>query len=323
MFLGMDGVALSVRSTSLVARTVAGVLWLSGVAAGAPAPTHSDVKPKARALYSDGLKALERGNVEAAQRDFEEAYRTLPNAAVLLKIAECRTRRSDYRGAVGALEQYMRDRPDAPERVDVESRLSELRKKPGFVSVTTAPAGASIWVDGADSGHTAPFTLELAPGDHFLAAKVPSYEVAEQKVVVEFDSKQEVSLTLHGSDAASRSGNAESGTSAGETGYHTTPPFWIAVGVTAVGAVVTTTFGIMALEKHSDYEEHPTKELYDSGKRDALIADISLGVTAAAAVTAGILFFTSKGPEKRSDQAFVLAPSFERQGGGLVGRGRF
>src|SRR5882672_2376170 len=115
------------RSTSLVARTIACALSLSSVAVAAPSPARDDAQPRARALYADGQKALEAGNVEVAQRDFEGAYRTLPNAAVLLKIAECRIRRSDFRGAVGALEQYKRDRPDAPDREDVEAKVSELR----------------------------------------------------------------------------------------------------------------------------------------------------------------------------------------------------
>src|SRR4051812_37587717 len=139
MFLRMDGVALRVQ-------LIGGALCLSSLAAAAPSPAPGDTKPKARALYADGQQALERGNVEAALKHFEEAYRTMPNAAVLPKIAECRARRSDSRGAVGALEQYLRDRSDAPDRADVEARIAELRKKRGFVVVTTAPAGASIWV---------------------------------------------------------------------------------------------------------------------------------------------------------------------------------
>jgi hypothetical protein len=318
------------RSTSLVARTIACALWLSGVAVGAPGPARNDAQPKARSLYADGQKALEAGNVEAAQRAFEEAYRTLPNAVVLLKIAECRARRSDSRGAVGALEQYTRDRPDAPDLKDVEAKIAVLRKKPGSVSVTTAPPGASIWVDRSDSAQTTPSALTLAPGTHAFALKLSGYATVEQNVVVEFDSKQELELTLHEVSGASatvdesKPGNAERGTEvSAESGYHPTTPFWIAVGVTGVGVVVTTTFGIMALDKHSKYEDHPTKELYDAGKRDALIADVSLGVTAAAAVTAAVLFFTSKGPEKGSGEAFVLSPSFERRGGGLVGHVRF
>ena len=305
-----------------VARTLICALSLSSVALGAPSPVQESARQRARTLYADGQTALEGGNVEVAQKDFEEAYRTLPNAAVLLKIAECRIRRSDFRGAVGALEQYLRDRPDAPDRAEVQAKVSDLRKKPGFVSVTTVPPGASIWVDGIDTERTTPSTVGVSPGTHTVAVKLPSHETAENTVVVEFDSKKELALTLHESNVATGAGN-DAASDGDSSGYHPTTPFWIAVGTTAVGAVVTTTFGIIALNQSSEYQTHPTQELYDAGRRNALIADISLGVTAAAAATATVLFFTSKGPGKRSDEAFILAPSVGSHGGGLFGHVRF
>jgi hypothetical protein len=306
-----------------VARALMCALSLSSLASGAPSPAQESARQKARTLYADGQKALEGGNVEGAQKDFEEAYRILPNAAVLLKIAECRIRRSDFRGAVGALEQYLRDRPDAPDRAEVEGKVSDLRKKPGFVSVTTVPPGASIWVDGIDTERTTPSAVGVSPGTHTVVVKLPSHETAENTVVVEFDSKKELALTLHESNAAPSAGNDASNGDSSGSGYHPTTPFWIAVGTTAVGAVVTTTFGIIALNQSSEYQTRPTQELYDAGRRNALIADISLGVTAAAAATATILFFTSKGPEKRPGEAFILAPSVGSHGGGLVGHVRF
>ena len=310
------------RAILQVARTLICALSLSSVALAAPSPAQESARQKARALYADGQQALEAGNVEVAQKDFDEAYRTLPNAAVLLKIAECRIRRSDFRGAVGAFEQYLRDSPGATDRAEVQAKVSDLRKRPGFVSVTTVPSGASIWVDGIDTERTAPSTVGVSPGTHTVAVKLPSHMTAERTVVVEFDSKKELALTLRESNAATGAGN-DSASASSDSGYHTTTPFWIAVGTTAVGAVVTTTFGIIALNQSSEYQTHPTQELYDAGRRNALIADISLGVAAAAAVTATVLFFTSKGSEKRSDEAFIVAPSVGSHGGGLVGHVRF
>src|SRR5689334_11112996 len=74
----------------LCARVVVATACFGAAAIAAPAPAQNAARLKARALYADGDKALDMGDVETAQKDFEAAYETLPNAAVLLRIAECK-----------------------------------------------------------------------------------------------------------------------------------------------------------------------------------------------------------------------------------------
>jgi len=317
------------RSKSLLLGVGIGLVLLGAPALAAPEASKDALRQKAKLLFSDGQRALAAGDAAAAQKDFQEAYQTLPNAAVLLKIAECRTRLSDDHGAVDALERYLAERPNAPDRGDVESRIAAIKRKPGVVSVTTAPNGAAISVDGLDTGQTAPADVTLAPGEHTVYAHLQNYEGAQQTITVEFASRKAVDLTLAARRVASTgsAGKVAVATNEPESspqqGRSLSPAFWVAVGGTVVGASVMTAFGILALDKHSQYEKAPTRALYDDGRRDALISDIALGVTAASAVTATVLFFTSKSGDDRRDHAFIVTPAFDRGGGGVLGRARF
>lgn len=309
----------------LLARTVVCVTSLT-VAAFAAVPSPA-LRLKARNLYAAGEKALDAGNVDEAEHDFEEAYRTLPNAAVLLKIADCKVRLGDGPGAVDTLQRSLTDKKTAADRTPIETRIDEIRKKPGVVTVTTTPSGAAIWVDGADSGKTTPADIEVFAGDHTFSARLPDHETADKTLTVVFASRPTVDFTLAEKatpvESAPPAATTPEPTESNDTGYRLTPAFWVAVGGTVVGAGVMTGFGVAALDKHSEYQKKPSRSLYDDGRRDALIADVALGVSAASAITAAVLFFTSNGDEKSDEQAFGITPTFGCSGGGVTGYVRF
>jgi hypothetical protein len=297
------------------------------VAHAAPDGASTPERARARSLYGQGEKLLKAGDLEGAEHAFLEAYQTMPNAVVLLKVAECRTRRDDFPGAVEVLEKYLSERTNAPDRASVEEQIAEMRRKPGTLTVNSTPAGVAIWVDGSDTGLVTPSDVELSPGEHRLSLKLLPYQPAEQSVIVEFGSKKTVDLTL-GKPVPVAHQQIAGGSQAtpvvpeASGGRHLSPMFWVAVGVTAAGAAVTTVFGIVALNKQSEFDKNPTDKTADDGERAALIADISLGVAAAGAVTATVLFFTA-GHDKRPEQAFSVVPVVGPSGGGLVGNARF
>jgi hypothetical protein len=315
------------RSTSRVVRVVTCALLMHGAVHAAEGPQTPE-RVRARTLYGQGEKLFKSGDVEGAERAFEDAYRTMPNAVVLLKIADCKQKLNDYPGAVEILEKYLVERRDPPDRAAVEDRIAEMRRKPGTLSLRSAPSGASIWVDGQDSALVTPSDVELPPGEHKLALKLPPYSPTEQTIIVEFGSKKELELTLSQPPPAappSPVAPPNSTLQPEDTGtgpWHPNAGFWVAVGATAAGAAVTTVFGVVALNKHSDYEKHPTKQIADDGERAAIISDIGLGVTVAGAVTATVLYFTT-GRRKHSEQGFSVGPMIGKGGGGLIGNARF
>jgi tetratricopeptide (TPR) repeat protein len=310
----------------LVARAVLCALCASSALFAAPKASGADAKlrKQASALYEEGLKALDAGDAETCLAKFEEAYRTVPKPLVLLNIAECRKRTKDYAGAIEALERYLADRPDAPDRAAVEGRIADLQKTNGTVAVTSTPSGASIWVDGEDAARTTPADVSVAPGEREVALKLAGHETAKERVTVASGHKSQVDLTLPEAAPQPRAAKDEAeptGTSDG--GYHTSTGFWVAAGGAVAAAGVSAVFGVMALDKHSEFEDRPTRDVFDDGRRDALISDVALGVAAASAITAGVLYFTSKDAEKAADRGFSLGPSFSPRSAGLVGNVSF
>jgi hypothetical protein len=320
---------MTMLRSRFVAQVAASALLSSSVAfAGVKAPApDAKVRKQASVLYEAGLKAFDAGDAELCLAKFEEAYRTLPKPVVLVNIAACKERRGDYAGALETLQKYLADRPDAPDRAAVESRIADLKKTPGVVTVASTPAGAAIWVDGSDAAKITPADVSVPPGEHVIALKREGYESAEQSVTVALGERSHVELTLATAAPEARP-DAEVNDRpkwTSDEGYHPGAAFWVAVGGTVAAAGVTTVFGVMALSKHSQFEDKPTRELYDDGRRDAVISDVALGVASACAVTAGVLFFTSRGTKEKppSESAVVIAPSFSTRGGGLVGNVRF
>src|ERR1700753_3762191 len=157
----MYGVAGSRTSAAQRARQIgfivlhamlgAACLGIAMPARAAPAAAHGAARLKARGLYAEGDKALTAGDAQAALTKFEAAYQTLPNALVLLRIADCKARLGDGTGAVQALEHYLADSPGAKDAASVQARIADLKRKPALVTVKSTPSGAAIWIDGSDT----------------------------------------------------------------------------------------------------------------------------------------------------------------------------
>jgi hypothetical protein len=278
-----------------------GVAWSEGGAPGRAEKMH------ARALFNQGLDLLRANDAAGAQRAFEEAYRTLPNALVLPRIAECEVRREDFAGAVHTLEQYLAERPDAPDRAEVLAQIASYEQKPGIVAVGSTPSGATIWVDGRDTGRTTPAEIELAPGEHRLTLNLPGYEAVAERLTVTFASRATFEGTLVkaaplpepqvpiATAVAPRPDPVDEAPAPRHV--RLTAPFWTAVGVAAAGTVTGTVLGSLALRDQSRFDEHPTRGLADEGEGFARGADIAFGVAIAAGVTAVVLYFTAERTE--------------------------
>src|SRR5437016_5582066 len=96
----------STRSVSWTARALLCALSMTASLRAAPEGQGSPERTKARALYTQGEKLFKAGDLDGAQHAFEDAYRTMPNAIVLLKVADCQVKRNDIQGAVTTLEKY-------------------------------------------------------------------------------------------------------------------------------------------------------------------------------------------------------------------------
>lgn len=175
----------------LIAAALAALLGPSPVAFAQsegtlPSSKASDRKARAEERYLAGVEAFRARNYRDAVEHFEAADALYPSAAYSYNIALAFDKIGDTGGALKAYRQYLRRRVGAPnsravlERIAVlEQRLAEqgLRQ----LTVTSAPLGAAITIDGASVG-TTPWTGEIAPGRHRLRISAKGYASVERLV---------------------------------------------------------------------------------------------------------------------------------------------
>jgi tetratricopeptide (TPR) repeat protein len=94
---------------------------------GAP-PVDGDTEARARQLFELGRTAFDAGLYEDALRYFRQSYELSGRAALLwnVGVSADRLRRDDE--AIEAFERYLREVPQAPNRVEVVSRLEALQR---------------------------------------------------------------------------------------------------------------------------------------------------------------------------------------------------
>jgi len=103
------------------------VLCASTVALAQPAPDEAK-KAEAKSLYEEGLKHYNLGEYDAAIESFKRAYAISSAPGLLFNIAQSYRLKKDYEQASNFYLTYLRLKPDAPNRSDVEQRIDEMNK---------------------------------------------------------------------------------------------------------------------------------------------------------------------------------------------------
>ena len=297
----------------------------------------AEAREAARQAYARGQESFRTGDYDAAIASFQEAYEAVPNPVVLLGLAEAQERKGDIPGTIETLERYLAERADAPDRAQIEGRLTDLRARPAVVVIASTPAGATISVDGETRTEVTPAEIEVPPGEHVIAVTLAGHDPASQTVEATVGGRHEIELTLEAAPA----GPIED--PFGDTGEPAEPPVeppvvdepdeglstgvWVAAGVAGAALVGGTVLGFLALSEQSDYDAMPTEESADRGERLALFADVAFGVAAIAGVTAIVLYVTSDGgggDDESPDVASIdVTPVVGPEGGGLAAQVTF
>jgi hypothetical protein len=109
---------------------IAAVLLLpAGVLAQAKAPgapMQTKEKAEAKAHYDQGTVHFNLDEWPQAIEEFRAAYRAYPDAIFLYNIAQCYRKMGNPAEALSFYKKYLRERPDAPNRTEVEKRIDEL-----------------------------------------------------------------------------------------------------------------------------------------------------------------------------------------------------
>jgi hypothetical protein len=288
-----------------------------------PAAPADDAQAKAKEHYTNGKALYEKGSYADAMVEFQTAYDIKPHPSVLKSIGECKVQINDLPGAIAVFEKYVAD-PAATKKDEVAAKITELKAMMAKLDLSSVPTGAGITIDGAVTDKVTPATLDLTPGEHTLVLNAEGFEPLEKPLTLAKGEKKSLAIdfdkegrsTAAGAEPALVDPFADEGAVPAEGGEiedeKEGPPaaFWIAAAVAGVGLVSGTVFGTMALGDEDDFNqkakstsatEGDLQDIKDSGERNAIIADVSFGVAAAAAVVGVIILLTDRKKGERAE----------------------
>ena len=148
--------------------------------------TSEQRRAQAQQLYEQAAQAYaSRKNFEAIEL-FRQSAELEPSPLLSYNMALAYEEAGDVRNALRHFRDYLTHAPDANDAPEVRKRILRLENKLETLgiqqlSVSSNPAGATLWVDGVAVGVT-PFTGEFAPGTHSLRLSLNDYETVNVDV---------------------------------------------------------------------------------------------------------------------------------------------
>jgi hypothetical protein len=270
---------------------------------------------------------FEAKRYEAAERAWLRAYDLGRDPTLLVAVADTRQRRGDEPGAVAMLDQYLVQRPDAPDRASVEARIATLLQSPAVLLVRAEEPGHAILLDGVPIGDKTPAELEVEPGTHTVVVVGDGKHVGEQTVQVAYGERKALDFSPETPSDVILEQSEEAALAtqlAIEEEDRRIRRAVIATGSVGAAALVTgTILGVLALQEEKRYQENPTQDSADKGERMALFADLSFGIAALSAVTSFTLFMTHKNKRKRERARETARLRIETRGAGATATLRF
>jgi len=298
------GVALALSAALALATTTA---------AAQPAGRDPDAA-RARELFERAVELMRNEDWSAALVQLEESFRLRPTQVALFNMGLCLKGLRRYGAAIRAFERLILEFSDrGANRVELaRAEVQGLRALFGTVEVVVDAPGVELRVDGDVVG-VSPLAepLELAAGNHVIAARREGFRPAEQSVAVIAGAAVTVHLAPAPIDAPAPAPEVPPRVprvdppppSPPAPRLPTSPPaagsrgpspafFWSAVGLAGAGAIATAILGGLVVAGDADYRSSRVRLASDreDGRRLALYTDVALGVSVVAAVGA-VLFY--------------------------------
>ncbi|MDH3653749.1 MAG: PEGA domain-containing protein [Myxococcales bacterium] len=292
------------------------ILALTAVAGAQPATEPTEVAPlpsddelaeilsnpvtTAADAYELGRRFFEERRYEAAEQAWLRAFALARDPKLLVAVADTRQRRGDEPGAVAMLEQYLAERPDAPDAESVNVRIATLLESPAVLLVRSKQVGRAILLDGVPSTKKTPAELEVDPGVHVVVVVGDGKQVGEKTVQVGYGEVRELDFLAQApSDLlVKQSKDAKLAAQlAVEREDQTIRRAVISTGSIAAASLVTgAVLGGLALRRDKDAR---TNANADRSQQLAFSAEVCLGLAALSAITSFTLFMTHKNKRKR------------------------
>ena len=186
---------MSRSATIVIAIVAAAVVTMTVHTTAARADSSAD---EAEARFRRGAELYKRGRFDEALLEFFTSNRLAPNKNVVFNIARSFEALGRFDEAYQYYDACRAAEPSARERDAAAAKLKELAPRVALLTVTSEPAGATVYVDRKDlGGHgETPATMSLAPGTHKVLLEKEGFEPAEAAVTVRRGEKAGASLVL-------------------------------------------------------------------------------------------------------------------------------
>lgn len=289
------------KPTSAPAPAASGQATTTSAPAGeaAPAGPSAEQRDAARTAFEAGMKAYEAGDFLLAAGEFKKAHDAIPSPHaeywIAVSLDKADPEQKNPRATVDAYELFVTN--PAAKHVGEEqlnasvARVKELRLLlPGELVIITTPAGATVKLNGEALPGTTPITIERPAGKYQLEATAEGHSPLAIEVTLEggITLEQQMNLApLPPPPPPVVTAKDE------EKKERSKVPLYVTLGIAGAALVTGTVFGIMALDAKSQYDSNPTADKADEVERNALIADMSLGVAITLGIT-GIVLMTAK-----------------------------
>ena len=288
--------------------------------------------PAAEALFNDGQKQLDAGNIAQACESFAAANRIEPRAGTLIALGECRELLQQFASAWSAYKNAVARAKDPKKLAFAQERVAALEPQLSYLKIVVGDAsrieGLSITRNGATVDPALWNRAEpIDGGEYTIAASAINYRPWQTKVSVPATGGQ-IAVEIPGLEALPIEQQPSPRQPEGPEQLWSTKRR-LAVGLAGVGVATLATgiaIGVIAKDKErTAYDLCPdpnvmcadaqrSTDLVTTGHRFAIIANVMFGVAGAAAIGGAVLWFT--GAPARS--GIALVPN--AQGVSVVGR---
>jgi hypothetical protein len=161
-------------------------------------PAAADTASEANLQYELGAELYKQKRYAEAIERFIASERLVPNANVVLNIVQTFEFLKRYKDAYNWFQTYLERLPDDAVRQQAESQRAELASKVAVVEVTTAPAGAELFVDRVDLGTvgTSPRRIAVDTGDRTIIARLAGHHEGSAAAAAREGQIQPVAIAL-------------------------------------------------------------------------------------------------------------------------------
>jgi len=251
------------------------------------ATTKADqVKAEAKKAFQAGVAAFKKKQYEAAAEHFERALELAPHPMALWNAAEAREKAGEIVRAANHYARYLSMATEKEkDRAEALLRLDKLEKLLGVIEIF-GPDASEVTVDGQRVVDLA--KVYVLPGSHQVTGIVDGKQLS-RRVSVKAGSAAKVRLAPE-LEKPKEQVAAPIDKPAEKASDKPGPAiFWVGAGVTAVLGGVTLWSGLDTSSKRSDFDAHPTAQLYDDGLAAQHRTNYLLGATAAAGIATAVI----------------------------------